>query len=374
MITAQREPLVGIAAFVTRRTRLWWVTVLLCLSVALAGCYGSTRPVIKIGLVAPFEELYREDGYAALYAVKLAIAERNAQGGIGGHAIALVALNDNGRPEEAAMQASKLGLDRDVVGVIGPLQEATAVGAAAELAAQDLPWVAPVPLEGNVTGGWGLSASPFAVGGAAVAELVRLGAADRAVVFSDQPGALAGAQTAADRLGVSLQVLPLAAGPADVPGGSGVAWLGDAERGAALLCALPGGATALVGGPEVGSPVFARRAAPCAADAWLSSGPPAAAVSPQFSAAYRHLAATAPSPQAVLAYDATNLLLDAAALAYEEHGSLARPLVRQALHTVAVRGWNGLAGRFVWDDHACEPQTGCGQWAEAPLYVQDNAQ
>jgi len=66
-----------------------------------AGCYGSTPPVVKIGLLAPFEERYRDDGYSALQAVRSALHERNAAGGVAGYQVALVALNDNGRPEEA---------------------------------------------------------------------------------------------------------------------------------------------------------------------------------------------------------------------------------------------------------------------------------
>ena len=57
------------------------------------------------------------------------IGERNAAGGVAGRQVALVALNDNGRPDEAAMQAAKLGVDRDVLGVVGPLGEATAAAA-----------------------------------------------------------------------------------------------------------------------------------------------------------------------------------------------------------------------------------------------------
>ena len=70
--------------------------VCLALAVVTASCSGSTQPIIKLGLIAPFEETYRDDGYAALHAVKLAVGERNAAGGVAGRQVALVALNDNG--------------------------------------------------------------------------------------------------------------------------------------------------------------------------------------------------------------------------------------------------------------------------------------
>lgn len=104
-------------------------------------CFGSTQPIVKLGLIAPFEELHRDDGYAVLHAVKLAISQRNAAGGVARRQVALVALNDNGRPDEAALQSAKLGVDRDVLGVVGPLAEATAAAAGPILAADGLPWL-----------------------------------------------------------------------------------------------------------------------------------------------------------------------------------------------------------------------------------------
>jgi len=105
------------------------------------GCYGSTPPVIKIGLIAPFEEQYRDDGYAALAAVRRAVQERNAAGGVAGYQVALVALNDNSRPDEARQRAANLAVDRDVLGVIGPLHGDTVAAAGPVLAAQGLSWI-----------------------------------------------------------------------------------------------------------------------------------------------------------------------------------------------------------------------------------------
>jgi branched-chain amino acid transport system substrate-binding protein len=111
-------------------------------SILLAiGCYGSTPPVVKLGLIAPFEERYRDDGYAALRAVRRAVQERNTAGGVAGRQVALVALNDNGRPDEARQRAASLAVDRDVLGLIGPLQDDTAAAAGPALAAQGLPWL-----------------------------------------------------------------------------------------------------------------------------------------------------------------------------------------------------------------------------------------
>jgi branched-chain amino acid transport system substrate-binding protein len=83
--------------------------------------------VVKIGLVAPFEGRDRAIGYDAIYAARLAVRQINAAGGIGGHRVALVALDDRGDPELARQTASALLIDPDVVAVVGHyLPETTA--------------------------------------------------------------------------------------------------------------------------------------------------------------------------------------------------------------------------------------------------------
>lgn len=97
--------------------------VMLCLLsfILLAGCTfpGGTKPVVKIGLIAPFEGELRSHGYQRLYGVKLALQEINLSGGVAGHKVELVALNDHADVTETTLQAYELVLDSDVVGVIG---------------------------------------------------------------------------------------------------------------------------------------------------------------------------------------------------------------------------------------------------------------
>lgn len=102
-------------------SRLLYLCVCLFLCLAISACNfpGSTQPVIKIGLVAPFDGRYRSIGYEAIYAARLAIREINAQGGINGYRLELVALDDRGEPDQAIEAARKLTVDRQVVAVIG---------------------------------------------------------------------------------------------------------------------------------------------------------------------------------------------------------------------------------------------------------------
>jgi ABC-type branched-subunit amino acid transport system substrate-binding protein len=92
------------------------------LAIFLTACSASTQPVVKIGLVAPFEGRYRPIGYEAIYAARLAIREINAQGGINGQRVELVALDDRGEPDKAIGAARQLALDPQVVAVVGHLR------------------------------------------------------------------------------------------------------------------------------------------------------------------------------------------------------------------------------------------------------------
>jgi ABC-type branched-subunit amino acid transport system substrate-binding protein len=114
------------------------------LSLFLAACNfpGSTQPVIKIGLVAPFEGRYRSIGYEAIYAARLAIREINSQGGINGHRIELVALDDRGEPDQAIMAARKLTIDPQVMAVIGHYRPASTDAAIEAYCAQQVPVIA----------------------------------------------------------------------------------------------------------------------------------------------------------------------------------------------------------------------------------------
>ncbi|MBS1245622.1 MAG: exported protein of unknown function [Chloroflexi bacterium] len=105
---------------------------------------GSTRPVVKFGLVAPFEGRYRPIGYDAIYAARLAVRERNASGGVGGHRVELVAYDDGGDAQAAVERTKQLALDPQVVAVIGHFRVDTTRAAWDVYAREALPLIAPV--------------------------------------------------------------------------------------------------------------------------------------------------------------------------------------------------------------------------------------
>jgi ABC-type branched-subunit amino acid transport system substrate-binding protein len=124
--------------------RLVYLLILGICSLAFVSACGSTRPVIKFGLVAPFEGRYRPVGYDAIYAARLAVRERNASGGVGGYRVELVAYDDGGDPQAATERARQLALDPQVVAVIGHFRVDTTRAAWDVYAREALPLIAPV--------------------------------------------------------------------------------------------------------------------------------------------------------------------------------------------------------------------------------------
>ena len=111
------------------------------LVLSLAAC-SNVPPVIKIGLVGPFEGRQRQIGYDVIYSARLAVREINEAGGIADYRVALVALDDGGDTNFAQATAESLTLDPAVVLVLGHwLTETTAV-AAPIYAAADIPFIA----------------------------------------------------------------------------------------------------------------------------------------------------------------------------------------------------------------------------------------
>jgi ABC-type branched-subunit amino acid transport system substrate-binding protein len=115
----------------------------ICCLIFVAGC-ASTHPVIKFGLVAPFEGRYRPVGYDAIYAARLAVRERNAVGGVGDYRVELVAYDDGGDAQAATERARQLALDPQVVAVIGHYEIDTTRAAWDIYAREGLPLIAPV--------------------------------------------------------------------------------------------------------------------------------------------------------------------------------------------------------------------------------------
>ena len=329
---------------------------LLLLLLSLAGCQvaGSVRPSAKIGLVAPFEGRYRYIGYDVIYAVRLAIREANAAGGVAGHSIELVAYDDSGDPGAAAVQARKLDVDPQVFGVIGHFRETTTAAALDEYATVGLPLVAPdvygfdaTLSEGSV---YVIAPPAHVLADGILDRALSLGPGSAALVTSGGPLGAAIRDAAQKRdPPVALIVGTYAEGGmtevlAEDPGvviidASPV----DAGDAAALLREA-GWRGAIVGGPELAASDFAAVAGGSVTASCVTPWPLPQGVSGglAFVEAYTQVSDGLPPGRLALpAYEATWILIEALENAILEHGTPSRQNVAQALELTERSGLLG---------------------------------
>jgi branched-chain amino acid transport system substrate-binding protein len=348
--------------FLGKKVPTGWLCVLLLLAVGGCTVSSSTKPIVKVGLVAPFEGLYRPLGYEVLYAVKLAIRERNASGGVAGYMVELVALNDDNEPAVAAQRAREMAVDPDVVGVIGHFSSPTTLAALEEYRRAGLALVTSAAAANAVTDGgypnvYRVCAPNDRLGQEAVRYAVtELGAEQMAIILHGQEDlAEAFALTAAD----------LEATVVSYVGADQVDWLaqmvaqdpdlifftGDATEGADLIVqARQKGVDALfMGGCDWGSLKLVQIGGATVEGALYGTSAPSLEEiggTDEFVASYEALAGQPPGPQAIMAYDATGVFLEAVARAIIAEGKPDRATVVAQL---AETNFEGLTGPIAFD-------------------------
>lgn len=332
---------------------------------------GSTDPLLKIGLVAPFEGQFRARGYEVLYAVRLAVRQWNKAGGVEGYRVELVALDDGGDPTMAMQQVRELAVDQDVMGVIGHFVKETTLAAAPEYATQGLTLVAPdAGTEAITAAGWVVRLGPSnrLLGSEAARYAVENLSAARLAVLRDEDDQptdhmhqdLADAfVAAARRLGS-----PVVLDKSIVENG----WLShltdvspdliflscNAIKGAeAIRLARQAGVEAtFLGGPALDDRALVQiGSASVEGTVYLAVAPAGLdlAGSEAFVADYQALAGHPPGSRATLAYEATHFLLQAIARAVARSPrQLSRATVWQQLAEVCQ--YEGLLGTLICDD------------------------
>ncbi len=329
------------------------IASLLVTCLASGGCLPDrlgirgTRPIVKIGLVAPFEGRYRSLGYEALYAARWAVRQRNEAGGVAGYMVELVALDDGDDPDSSALQASNFAVDRDVMGVVGPFSSAAVLATVPRYHELGLAMVTPATCPSPAalmdhTGVFCLGADGDVL---AQALLDHLPSGARVALVRSQMGALGDALL--PKVGNVFQArrseeafAEVRAYPADV-----YLYDGDALSAAELVATMhqAGMAAEVWGGPDLARSQVPQVAGDAAADVcYAQTAPLLADLSDgsTFAAGYRELAGNALGTWAALTYDATTLLLDALEQDIAQGG---RP-TRQGLidQLDAARGPDGL--------------------------------
>lgn len=329
---------------------------------------------MKIGLVAPFEGRYRYVGYDVIYAVRLALREANAAGGVGGYSVELVAYDDGADPAMAAEQARKLAADPEVVTAVGHFREETTTAALSTYAEAGIPLVAPAVLDPALT--WG-GAEVYQVyrmgpvaGAVASALLHRLkGLGQYRAVLVTEGGPLGRAlQRDAQQYGLRVWPVVLPEEPA---------WLGEvkASGAEAVFCdadPVTAGEVAaalreagwegiFLGGPELAASDFVAVAGQAAEGTVFVTPWPFPADVPDSAnlvASYRAVSnGVPPGPLALLAYEATWVLLEALERDIAAHGAPTRGGVAAALPATEREG---LLGHITFD--------ASHNWGKASLY------
>jgi branched-chain amino acid transport system substrate-binding protein len=138
-------------------TRRWLLAVTVA-AVVMSGSVGAQPAVqgpIKIGVVGPFSGRGAENGERVASAVKMAVEELNAAGGIGGVKVDVVIGDDEGVPEKSTLVAQRMADDPAVLGVIGPMNSGAVLAAGSIYERDGLPFITPTATNARVTEqGW----------------------------------------------------------------------------------------------------------------------------------------------------------------------------------------------------------------------------
>ena len=346
-----------------------------CCAILLTACRfpGTVRPTVKISLVAPFEGRYRYIGYDVIYAVRLALREANAAGGVAGYSVELVAYDDGANTAMAVEQARKLSIDPAIVAAIGHFREETAGAALSIYAEAGIPLVAPAVLNPALTSGEGevcrLGPSAGAVASELLHHLEKLGLPQAALVTVGGPLGMA-IQENVGRLSIAAEIWPVVSPEnADwlrevsasgvevifcdtdpVTAGEVVAALREVEWEGTFL-----------GGPELAATDFLAVAGQAVEGATFVTPYPFPADAPDgadFIAAYQAVSnGVSPGPLALPAYEATWVLLEALERDLAAHGEPTRSGMAAALATTRREG---LMGTITFDAEC--------NWNDVPLY------
>jgi branched-chain amino acid transport system substrate-binding protein len=336
--------------------------ILTALALVVCSCQvGGTRPIVKIGLTAPFTGFDEAVGYSVIGAVRLAVRERNLAGGVAGYSVELVALDDGNEPEMAAQRAREMIIDPAVMAVVGGFDGPAVVAAAAEYERAGMPFVALSGAEALSTGSsaFRLVGRESAAGATAGDVVVRALAVRRiAVVSDDAPGqaalveAFAGAaqaggagivariQVARWQLDFAPALQQIAAVAPDAVFFAGRA----AEAGELLKQMRSAGVKAVfVGGPGVDDARVVQIAGPAAQGVWyVSLGFQLGQVGDADLRERLKQAGLRPAgAYTALAYDATQVVLDALARAIKTGGKPTRQAVAVALQSTRLQGTTG---------------------------------
>src|SRR3954470_23338837 len=115
------------------------------------GSGGSDTGVIKIGEVGSMTGTEATFGTSSDRGIQLAVTETNTAGGIKGRQLQVIALDDEGKPEEAATAATRLISSEHVLALLGEVASTRSLFMAPKAQAAKVPMVSPSSTNEKVT-------------------------------------------------------------------------------------------------------------------------------------------------------------------------------------------------------------------------------
>lgn len=330
--------------------------VLISLFLTAQACSGANPKIVKLAIVAPFSGRHRAIGDNVLPAARLAAGEWNSSGGVAGYRIELVAQDDRNDGEGGALQARKMIIDPDVIGVVGHFQRSSILAAASEYQRADMPALAMGALpealaeNGRVLG---MTAGEKLVARAMARFIAQSGSGSVALITDDSTSqeesrlireALAERNISAPEVHIDVTSdRRLAAQRVLAEAPDLALFYGSFIRGAGLLKELraTGSKAAYLGGADHALPDFLLAAGDAVEGAYYVSLAPHHG-NTAFAQTYRAKFGVEPTAWASLVYDATNMMLTAVERTVRSHGEPSRAAVAEAL--AGIRDYVGLSG------------------------------
>ena len=135
---------------------LVYLAVAASIFASVTGCNKTPKspgaqPEIKIAVPVPMTGKYTEFGSDLINAARMAIEEKNIQGGIKGRKLVLVTEDDKGDPKDAVTVAHIIVQDEGIIGVMGHLNSGTTLAASPIYSEAGLAVVMPVPTNPEIT-------------------------------------------------------------------------------------------------------------------------------------------------------------------------------------------------------------------------------
>jgi branched-chain amino acid transport system substrate-binding protein len=122
--------------------RVLSISAILCAGLCPTSSYSQTVKIGEVGSMTGSEATF---GISTHQGIELAIKEQNAKGGVKGKKLELVSVDNQGKPEEAAIGTTKLITQDKVIAVLGEVASSRSLAMAPIAQKNKIPLHRPLP-------------------------------------------------------------------------------------------------------------------------------------------------------------------------------------------------------------------------------------